>query len=131
MPTRQIARVFGGTLVINTGPPRVLNVTLSGPTQHLNVALSEVAMTTPFTTVDSSATVKDQNNNLISNLSAATLLVTYQDGTTASPTVTNEGSGVYTATYNTKGAGLLVELWNFTDPGGSIAQERRLLVIVD
>lgn len=86
-------------------------------------------MTTPNTTIDSSATVKDQNNNLISNLSVYTLTVTFPDRTTASPTVTNAGSGVYTATYVTKGPGLTTELWGFTDASGALAQEQHILII--
>jgi hypothetical protein len=156
MPTTTyIPRVFGGTLILVNGgpptPPRVLsiklaslkqhiNVSLAAQKQHVNVAfrtlkqhinvsLSEVAMTTPNTTVDSSATLTDQNGNLITSVSSATLLVTYQDGTTASPTVVNMGSGVYTATYATK-AGVLTELWSFTDTTGAVAQEQRTLTIV-
>lgn len=109
--------------------PRVLSITLASPVQHLNLTLTEVAMTTPFTTIDSSATVKDQNGVLLSALSAFTLTVTFQDGTTSTPTVINMGSGVYTATYMTKGPGTLTELWSLTDASGAVAQEQRTLVI--
>ena len=154
MTTTYVPRVFGGTLVITTGPPvapRVLSIKLAAlkqhvnvslaapkqhlnlkfvaPKQHLNLALSEVAMTTPNTTIDSSATLTDATGTLITSVSAATLTVTYQDGTTASPAVTNMGSGVYTATYATKGPGVLTELWSFTDTSGAVAQEQRTLAI--
>jgi len=110
-------------------PVRPINVAFTSPVEHINATFTEVAMTTPYTTIDSSATVKDASGNLISNLTAYTLAVTYQDGTTAAPSVSNAGSGVYTATYNTKGAGTLLELWSFTDTGGDIAQDERTLVI--
>src|SRR5258708_139084 len=86
-----------------TGPPRVLKLVLASPVGHLHIALSGVAMTTPYTTIDSSATVTDQNGVLISTIPTATLAVSFQDGTSAAPTVANMGSGVYTASYATKG----------------------------
>lgn len=81
-------------------------------------------MTTPFTTIDVSATVTDQNGSLVTSLSTYTLTVTFQDGTTTSPTVSNAGSGKYTASYNTKGVGTLTELWNFVDGSGAIAEDQ-------
>ena len=86
-------------------------------------------MTTPYTTIDSSANVIDQNGLAVSSLTVYTLAILYQDGTTAAPTVMSMGSGVYTATYTTKGPGVLTETWNFTDASGAIAQEQRNLVI--
>lgn len=75
-------------------------------------------MPTPNTTITSTLTVTDANNNLITNLSACTLAVTYPDGTSSNyampATITNIGSGQYQAKYNTKGAGLIVEVWNVT-----------------
>ena len=144
-----------GVILLQSGvtppPSRVLAITLSvprahlaatfaSPTAHLAAAfaslkahitatLTEVAMTTPNTTIDSSATVTDQNGNLISNLAAYTLTVSFPDGSSASPTVVNEGAGVYTATYTTKGAGLTTEVWSFTDTSGAVAQARRVLPI--
>lgn len=132
MPTTFVPRAFGSTLVLSSGPPvapRVLKIVLKLPVQHMNIKLSEVAMTTPYTTVDSSATITDQNGVLISTIPTATLAVTFQDGTSATPTVVNMGLGVYTATYANKGPGVLVELWSFTDLSGAIAQESRTLVI--
>lgn len=133
MPTTYIPRVFGGTLVLSTGGPpvprRVLKITLKSPVMHMNVKLSEVAMTTPYTTVDSSATVTDQNGVLLASIPTATLAVSFQDGTSSVPTVVNMGLGAYTATYATKGPGVLTELWSFTDTSGAIAQEQRAIVI--
>ena len=135
-----VPRTFGGTLFVYSGGARVLSVTFAAPVQHLtatfraaaqhlNVTLTEVAMTTPYTTIDSSATVKDQNGVLISNLTAFTLSVSFQDDTPITPTVVNEGSGVYQATYTTKGPGVLTELWSFTDTFGAVAQVMRSLTI--
>jgi hypothetical protein len=132
--TIYVPRAFGGVLIIQYTPfvyttPLVLSVSFASPKAHINPIFSEVAMTTPNTTIDSSATVKDQYGNLISSLSTYTLLVVYPDFTTANPSVTNAGSGVYTATYATKGPGIVTELWSFVDASGAVAQDSRALTI--
>lgn len=79
-------------------------------------------MPTPNTSITSTLTVTDVNTNPVTNLSVCTLVVTFPDGSTTNlampATITNVGSGQYQAKYNTKGAGLLVEVWNITANDG-------------
>lgn len=86
-------------------------------------------MPTPNTTVTSTLTVTNNLGATVSNLLACTLLVTFPDNTTTTLVlgtgVTNIGSGQYTATYNTKGVGVVVELWSVTAADGvTVAQFR-------
>lgn len=73
-------------------------------------------MPTPNTTITSTLTVTDASNNPLANLSACTLTVSFPDNSTTNlampATITNLGAGQYQAKYNTKGAGLIVEIWN-------------------
>lgn len=88
------------------------------------------SLPTPNTTITSTITVTDQNGIAVSNLSICTLVVTFPDGSTSSTLslgggITNIGSGQYQANYNTKVAGVNVELWTVTaNDGVTIAQFR-------
>jgi len=79
-------------------------------------------MPTPNTSITSTLTVTDANNNPVTNLSVCTLTVSFPDGSSSSysmpATITNIGGGQYQAKYNTKGAGLIVEVWNVTANDG-------------
>ena len=91
---------------------------------------------TPNTTITSTITVTDQNNNPVSNLSALTLAVTFPDASVsstmslASGQITNLGSGQYQAKYTTKMAGIIAELWSATAADGVTVGQFRFEVYV-
>src|SRR5262249_10690263 len=68
----------------------------------------------PFSTINSQATVIDQNG-ILQNTLNATVTVTFPDNSSSTPTVYWLGNGVYSTSYQTKGTGTLHELWVFTD----------------
>jgi len=86
-------------------------------------------MPTPNSTTKSTLTVTDSSSFPVSNLSVCTLHLTYPDETTSTLTlgsgVTNIGNGQYQATYQTKGAGVIVELWNVVGSDGVTTGEFR------
>lgn len=55
----------------------------------------------------------------LANAGAVTLTVTLPDGTTTAPTVTNTGTGIYTATYTPTVAGLFGAMWVATGANAS------------
>jgi lysophospholipase L1-like esterase len=99
--------------LINTGPK---------PYQVSQVA-SRIAPVRPYSTINSQATVIDQNGATQSNMNV-TVTVTFPDNSTATPVIYSLGSGVYSTSYQTKGVGTLKELWIFTDgSGGQVEYE--------
>lgn len=87
-------------------------------------ALHTTTMPTPNTSIQSTITVTDINGNFVSTLSSCGVTVKFPDGSTQSlllgSGVTNAGSGQYQASYNTKGAGVIVELWSLVAATGDV-----------
>jgi hypothetical protein len=107
-----------------------INAKYSNNKQHINATFSGVvSMANPYTTIDVSTTVTDMNNVVVSNLSSATVTVSFPDGTTSNLTAANMGSGVYTITYTTKGPGLHKELWSLLDVSGAMASYTNIIPV--
>lgn len=111
--------------VLKTTARSAFKIALSGvgpkPYKIINVTTHNKEH--PFSTISSQVTVTDANNALQNSL-FCTVTITYPDNSTSTPTVYWQGLGVYSTTYNTKGAGTLQELWTFTDSQGSQAEYR-------
>jgi len=78
-----------------------------------------MASLSPFSTVNASIAVTDTAGTSVTNLASYTLTVTFPDGTTVSPPVSNAGGGLYTATYDTKDVGEVREDWSIAASGGT------------
>lgn len=89
-----------------------------GPKPYMVTSVVTKIVPRPFSTINSQATVIDQNNVPQSGLNI-TVTVTFPDNSTATPTVYTLGNGVYSTTYETKGVGTMEELWVFSDAQGS------------
>lgn len=111
-----------------TGAVQKLSVSFLAATSKLTATFARSpSMAQPNASITVSATAKDANGNLLPNLSAVAVTVTFPDGSTSAFSlgsgVTNAGGGVYTLAYKTKTQGECVEDWLFTAADGVTTAE--------
>jgi len=79
-------------------------------------------MPAPYSTIQSTVTITDVLGALVTAASVVSVLVTFPDDTITTVAlgtgVTNIGAGQYKAIYNTKGPGLIREVWSVTAADG-------------
>lgn len=98
----------------------------TGPKPYMVPQVVTRLVPRPFSTINSQATVIDQNAVLQNSLNA-TVTVTFPDNSTSTPTVYWLGNGIYSTAYTTKGTGTLYELWAFTDGQGGQIEYRNTI----
>lgn len=101
-------------------------------TQNLTLAFAQRStMAAPNSTITTSATLTDAKGVPVLNPQSITVTVTYPDGTTHTPAVSNLLNGVYSITYTLSSAtGLCRELWNVVASDGTTDAEAVNLVPV-
>lgn len=103
----------------------LIKLTGAGPKPYMVTGVSTKMIARPFSTISSQATVIDSANTPQDTLTAS-VSVLFPDNSTTSPQVywLGTGTGLYSTTYNTKGAGAITETWTFTDSAGSTIEHQ-------